>query len=307
MNFEETAEDVAVNVASLGFDIPGLVADKKLVVDHVRIERSEFEETGEYDLEALFVRLGYAVDSIGARRVVLDTLEALFAGFANEEILRTELRRLFQWLQDRRLSAVITAERGHGTLTRHGLEEYVSDAVILRDHRVQDLVSTPGARREVPRLEPRHERVSVPDRPGRDQRHPRELGRSGPPGAHRADLDGDRAARRDAERPGYFRASTILVSGTAGTGKTTLAAHFVDAACRRGERCLVFLFEESPRQLVRNMRSIGLDLDRWRSDGTLGSTRRARPCTGWRCTSPGCTGPSRSSARTSWSWTPSRT
>lgn len=142
MNFEETAEDVAVNVASLGFDIPGLVADKKLVVDHVRIERSEFEETGEYDLEALFVRLGYAVDSIGARRVVLDTLEALFAGFANEAILRTELRRLFQWLQDRRLSAVITAERGHGTLTRHGLEEYVSDAVILLDHRVQDLVST---------------------------------------------------------------------------------------------------------------------------------------------------------------------
>jgi circadian clock protein KaiC len=270
MNFEETAEDVAANVASLGFDVPGLVAEKKLAVDHVRIERSEIEETGEYDLEALFVRLGYAVDAIGARRVVLDTLEALFAGFTNESVLRAELRRLFRWLRDRRLTAIVTAERGNGSLTRHGLEEYVSDAVILLDHRVQEQVSTRRVRivkyrgsahgtSEYPFLIDRNGIGVIPvSSAGLD--HPASAERIST-GIERLDtmLDGH----------GYFRGSTILVSGTAGSGKTSVAAHFANAACRRGERCLVFLFEESPRQLIRNMRSIGLDLERWRTDGTL--------------------------------------
>ncbi len=270
MTFEENGDEIASDVASLGFDLPGLIAAGKLFVDFVRIERSEIEETGEYDLEGLFVRLDHAIRTTGAKRIVLDTIESLFSGLTNTNILRAELRRLFRWLKDRGLTAVITAERGEGALTRQGLEEYVSDAVILLDHRVTDQVSTRRLRvvkyrgshhgtNEYPFLIDRHGLSVLPVTSlGLGHRAPSERLSSG---VHELDdmLGGQ----------GYFRGSTVLVSGTAGTGKTSLAAHFADAACRRGERVLYFLFEESPQQFMRNMRSIGIDLKRWVDQGLL--------------------------------------
>ena len=270
MAFEETPEELTQNVRSLGFDLDKLVRQKKLVLDFVRVERNEIEETGEYDLEALFIRLNAAIDSIGAKRVVLDTIETLFSGLQNEGILRAELRRLFRWLKDKGVTAIVTGERGDGTLTRRGLEEYVSDCVILLDHRVTDQVSTRRMRivkyrgtthgtNEYPFLidedgftvlpvtslalqhEVSNERIST--------------------GIPRLDtmLGGQ----------GFYRGSSILVSGTAGTGKTSIAAQVVQAACDRGERCLYFAFEESPGQLARNMRSIGLDLSKCVNRGLL--------------------------------------
>jgi circadian clock protein KaiC len=270
MTFEENAEEIASDVASLGFDLPKLIADKKLAVDYVRVERSEIEETGEYDLEGLFVRLAYAIQTTGAKRVVLDTVESLFAGLSNDSILRAELRRLFRWLKDRGMTALITGERGDGLLTRQGLEEYISDAVILLDHRVHDQTST--RRLRVVKYRGSHhgtneypfligiDGISVLPVSSLALQHDAPLERvsSGVPS-----LDGMLSGK------GYYRGSTILVSGTAGTGKTSLAAHFLDAACRRGERCLWFLFEESPRQLIRNMRSIGIDLEPWVTGGLL--------------------------------------
>ena len=270
MAFEETAEELAQNVRSLGFNLESLAEQNKLLVDFVHVERSEIEETGEYDLEGLFIRLGHAIDSVGARRVVLDTLEALFGSLSNTAILRSELRRLFRWLKDKGVTAIITGERGEGTLTRRGLEEYVSDCVIVLDHRVTEQLSTRRLRivkyrgtthgtNEYPflidengisvlpvtslglRYEASDERIST-----------------GIPGLD-AMLGGT----------GVYRGSTALISGTAGTGKTSLAAHFVDATCRRGERCLYFAFEEPESQLVRNMRSIGLDLAPWSKNGLL--------------------------------------
>jgi len=262
--FEETAGELAQNVRSLGFDLDELARKKKLIVDFVRIERSEIDETGDYDLEGLFIRIGAAIDAIGAKRVALDTIENLFAGLQNQGILRAELRRLFRWLKDKGVSAVITAERGEGALTRHGLEEYVSDCVILLDHRVTDQVSTRRMRvvkyrgtahgtNEYPFLIDEGGFSVLPVTSlGLQHKVSDERISSGVP---RLDtmLGGD----------GYYRGSTILVSGTAGTGKSTLSAHMVDAACRRGERCVYFSFEESPQQMVRNMRSIGLNLEQW--------------------------------------------
>ncbi len=270
LTFEENAAEIASDVASLGFDLPQLVAAGKLAVDYVRVERSEIEETGEYDLEGLFVRLDHAIRTVGAKRVVLDTIESLFAGLKNDTILRSELRRLFRWLKDRGVTAVITGERGEGALTRQGLEEYVSDAVILLDHRVHDQVST--RRLRVVKYRGSHhgtneypflidaQGISVLPVSSMALQHlaPLERVASGV-----ARLDEMLGAK------GYYRGSTILVSGTAGTGKTSLAAHFLDAACRRGERCLCFLFEESPQQLLRNMRSIGIDLEPWVKSGVL--------------------------------------
>lgn len=270
MAFEETAPELTQNVRSLGFDLDELVKEKKLIIDYVRIERSEIDETGDYDLEGLFIRLAAAIDAVGARRVVLDTIENLFAGLQNEGILRAELRRLFRWLKDQGVSAVITAERGEGALTRHGLEEYVSDCVILLDHRVTDQVSTRRLRivkyrgtahgtNEYPFLIDEDGFSVLPVTSlGLQHEVSNERISSGVP---RLDtmLGGE----------GYFRGTTILVSGTAGTGKTSLAAHFVDAACRRGERCLYFSFEESQGQLIRNMRSIGLNLEQWSKKNLL--------------------------------------
>jgi circadian clock protein KaiC len=261
VSFEETGKDLADNVASLGFDVPGLVAAKKLAIDHVRIERSEIEESGEYDLGGLFVRLGYAVDQIGAKRVVLDTIEALFMSLSNAAILRAELRRLFAWLKERSLTAIITGERGEGALTRHGLEEYVSDCVILLENRVQDQITTRRLRvvkyrgsahgtNEYPFLLDDQGVTVVPlSSAGRAAVVSDEVISTGVPG-----LDQMLGAG------GLYRGSSVLISGVAGSGKTILGASVAAAACARGERCIFFSFEESAAQLVRNMASAGIAL-----------------------------------------------
>jgi circadian clock protein KaiC len=264
MAFEETAPELTQNVRSLGFDLDELAKQKKLVIDFVRIERSEIDETGDYDLEGLFIRLSAAIDGIGARRVVLDTIENLFAGLQNQGILRAELRRLFRWLKDRGVTAIITAERGEGALTRHGLEEYVSDCVILLDHRVTDQVSTRRLRIVKYRgtAHGTNEYPFLIDEDGFSVLPVTSLGLQHQVSNERISSG---VSRLDTMLggEGFFRGTTILVSGTAGTGKTSLAAHFVDAACRRGERGIYFSFEESQGQLIRNMRSIGLNLEQW--------------------------------------------
>ena len=270
MSFEENAEELAADVSSLGFDLAGLAEQGRLVVDYVHIDRSEIEETGEYDLEGLFVRLDLAVRSIGAKRVVLDTIESLFGGLQNETILRAELRRLFRWLRDRDLTVVITGERGEATITRHGLEEYVTDAVIQLDHRVHQQISTRRIR--VVKYRGSHHGTNeypfLIDAEGLTVLPVTSLALQ-----HEAPSDRVSSGLTSLDTmlggKGYYRGSTILLSGTAGTGKTTLAAHFADTACRRGERCLYFLFEESPLQMIRNMRSAGIDLQPWVDQGLL--------------------------------------
>lgn len=276
--FEEAAEDLITNVASLGFDLPGLIAQKKLFIDHVRVERSEIHETGDYDLEGLFVRIDYAIKQIGAKRVVLDTIETLFAGLSNEAILRAELRRLFQWLKDRGVTAVITGEQGNGPgLTRQGLEEYVSDCVIFLDHRTSAQLSTRRLRvvkyrgsfhgtNEYPFLIDEDGISVVPITSMRlDHAASSERISTGV-----LDLDAMLGGG------GVFRGSSVLYSGTAGSGKTTLVAHFANAACQRGERVLIFAFEESFEQAARNMRSVGIDLKSHVERGVL-EFRAARP------------------------------
>ena len=270
MAFEEMPQELTANVRSLGFDLDALVKKKKLALDFVRVERSEIEETGDYDLEGLFIRLGAAIDSIGAKRVVLDTIEALFSGLQNEGILRAELRRLFRWLKDKGVTAIITGERGEGTLTRRGLEEYVSDCVILLDHRVTDQVST-RRMRIVKYRGTSHGTNEYPfliDEDGFSVLPVTSLGLQHEVSEERISSGVPRLDNMLGGK-GFYRGSTILVSGTAGTGKTSIAAHFVDAACRRGERALYFAFEESPGQLIRNMKSIGLDLQQSVNKGLL--------------------------------------
>jgi circadian clock protein KaiC len=270
ITFEETGEELAQNVASLGFDLNALVEQKKIALDYVRVERAEIDETGEYDLEGLFLRLGLAIDSVGAKRVVLDTIESLFGGFTNQALLRSELRRLFRFLKDRGVTAVITGERGDGSLTRQGLEEYVSDCVILLDHRVNEQVSTRRLRivkyrgtthgtNEYPFLIDEDGFSVLPVTGlGLDHAVSDERISSGVPR-----LDAMLGGK------GYYRGSSILVSGTAGTGKTSIAAHFAHETCGRGERCLYLAFEESPAQLMRNMRTIGIDLEPFAKKGLL--------------------------------------
>ena len=270
MCFEERAKDLAANVSSLGFDLPALIASKKLVIDAVTIDREEIMETGEYSLDGLFVRLNAAIDAVGAKRVVLDTIEALFAALSNQNILRSELRRLFAWLKEKGVTAVITGERGEGALTRHGLEEYVSDCVILLDARVTDQIATRRLRivkyrgsahgtNEYPFLIDEQGFTVLPIT-GINLNYTvsRQTISTGIPS-----LDAMFGQK------GYFRGGSLLVSGAAGCGKTSIAAHFIDAACRRGERCIYFAFEESADQIVRNMRSIGIDLGRWVTKGLL--------------------------------------
>jgi circadian clock protein KaiC len=262
MAFEETEAELKANVASLGFDLAGLVQRKKIVLDYVHIERSEVQESGDYDLEGLFVRLNHAIESIGAKRVVLDTLEALFAGLPNEAILRAELRRLFRWLKEKGVTAVITAERGREHLTRHGLEEYVSDCVILLDHRVNDQIATRHLRVVKYRgaLHGTNEFPFLIGQEGLSVLPITSLGLN-----HKVSTDriATGIPRLDAMLGGrgFFRGSSILLTGTAGTGKTIISANFAQAACRRGERTLFFSFEESPNQIIRNMHSIGLRLE----------------------------------------------
>ena len=271
MACEETTEELTENVRSLGFDLDDLVRQKKLALDYVRIERSEIEETGEYDLEGLFVRLGHAIDSIGAKRVVLDTIESLFSGLSNTAILRAELRRLFQWLKQKGVTAIITGERGDGALTRHGLEEYVSDCVIVLDHRITEQISTRRLR-IVKYRGSRHGSDECPfliDESGLSVLPITSMGLRHAASNQRISSG---VARLDAMlggSGGYYRGTSVLVSGTAGTGKTSLAAHFVDAACRRGERVLYMAFEESQGQFARNMRSIGFEMEPWVERGLL--------------------------------------
>jgi len=277
MSFEERAADLSANVASLGYDVEHLIEAKKLAIDHVRIERAEIEQSGEYDLEGLFVRLNYAIDSVGAKRVVLDTIEALFSGFTDTAILRAELRRLFAWLKDKGVTAVITGERGDGQLTRYGIEEYVSDCVILLDNRVQEQVTTRRLRvvkyrgsahgtNEYPFLID-DEGISVLPITSAGLGHPisDEAVATGVPG-----LD------EMLGKGGFYRGSSVLISGLAGSGKSTFGGSFVQAACARGEKALYFAFEESPEQIVRNMRSVGIELRQYVEAGLL-QFEAARP------------------------------
>jgi len=270
MSFEETNEELIKNVASLGFDLEDLVKHKKIALDYVHIERSEIEETGEYDLEGLFIRLGYAIDSIGAKRVVLDTIESLFAGLPNQLILRAELRRLFRWLKDKGVTSIITGERGEETLTRQGLEEYVSDCVIMLDHRVNEQSSTRRLRIVKYRgsLHGTNEYPFLIDENGFSVLPVTSLGLEHIVTNERIST-GINELDKMLEGKGYYRGSTVLVSGTAGIGKTSIAAHFAEAACKRGERVLYFCFEESPNQLMRNMLSIGIKLEPWVQKGLL--------------------------------------
>ena len=270
MAFEETDKDLIQNVASMGFDLPALCARKKLVIDHVRLERREIVEVGEYDLEGIFVRLGHAIDAIGAKRVVLDTIESLFSALSDTTILRSELRRLFEWLKAKGVSAVITAETGEGKLTRHGIEEYVADCVILLDHRVEEQTS-------IRRLRVIKYRGSMHG----TSEYPFLIGETGFSVLPLSSLKLDHKAptqrlstgvpRLDTRLggKGFFRGTSILLSGAAGTGKSSLAAHFARAACQRGERTLYMATEQSPAEVLRNMLSIGLDLEPWVKRGLL--------------------------------------
>ncbi|HOI13175.1 MAG TPA: circadian clock protein KaiC [Methanoculleus sp.] len=281
VSFEEREEDLIKNVRSLGFDLPQLIAEKKIVLEHIQLEQSEIEEIGDYNLDGLFIRLAYAIDSIGAKRVALDTIETLFASLGNEGILRAELRRLFFWLKEKGVTAVVTGESGQGNnLTRNGLEEYVSDCVIYLDHRVNNEVSTRRLRivkyrgsahgtNEYPFLITPENGITIMPVTTLGLMH-EVLDEHIPTGIPRLDtmLGGE----------GYYRGSSILVSGTPGTGKTSIAATFAEAACRRNERCIYFTFEESPGQIIRNMRSIGIDLAPMADAGLL-TIHASRPMT----------------------------
>ena len=270
VSFDERADDLATNVASLGFDLSELEDRKLLKIDHISLDRQAIHEAGDYDLEGLFVRLGHAIDQIGAKRVALDSIDTLFAGIPNVAVVRSELSRLLNWLKDRGLSTVITAERGETGITRHGVEEYVSDCVIVLDHRVLEQSSTRRLRivkfrgsthgtNEYPFLID-HDGITVLPITslGLAQIASSERISSGMP-----DLDAM------LEGQGYFKGSSILLGGGAGTGKTSIAAHFAEAACRRNERCILFSFEESPSQLTRNLRSVGTDLQPHLDSGLL--------------------------------------
>jgi circadian clock protein KaiC len=268
--FEEKIDDLKVNFRSMGFDLDDLVSKKKLVLDHITIDRTEIEETGEYDLEGLFIRLGALIDEVGAKRVAIDTLEALFSGFSNEAILRSELRRLFLWLKDRGVTAIVTGERGDQSITKYGLEEYVADCVITLDHRVTNQIATR-------RLHIVKYRGSIH---GTDE-YPFLISEDGISVlpitsmslTHKASLEriftGIPRLDMMLGEKGFYRGSSILISGQAGTGKTSISATFIDAACRRNEKCLFFIFEESESQLLRNMKSIGVNLEPWVKAGLL--------------------------------------
>jgi circadian clock protein KaiC len=268
--FEEKAEDLEMNVASLGFNLKKLQKDGLLWIDHVHIDRSEIEETGLYDLDGLFIRLNHAIDSIGAKRVMLDTIENLFGSFENEGILRAELRRLFSWLKNKGVTAIITAEKGKGMLTRHGLEEYVSDCVILLDHRVTNQISTRLLRVIKYRgsLHGTNEYPFLIDQEGISVLPVTSLLLEREVTSERISC-GIKSLDAMLGGKGFFKGSSILVSGTAGTGKTSIAAYFAEASCNRKDRCLYFAFEESPQQIIRNIKSINIDLKKHIDAGLL--------------------------------------
>ncbi len=264
VSFEEKSEELITNFNSLGFDLKHLEETKKISLEYIYIERSEIEETGEYDLDGLFLIIGNAIDTIGAKRIVLDTVEALFSGFTNEAILRAELRRLFRFLKDKGVTAIITGERGDRYMTKYGLEEYVADCVIMLDHRVNDQIAT----RRLKIIKYRGSKHGTNEYPflidekgisvlpvtsvGLDYQVSSDRIKTGVEGF---DLMLD--------NKGYFKGSAILVSGAAGTGKTSISGHFVDSCCSKGMKCLYFAFEEPQNQIIRNLKNIGLDLKKW--------------------------------------------
>ncbi|MCK9279006.1 MAG: circadian clock protein KaiC [Melioribacteraceae bacterium] len=273
ISFEETELELTANVSSLGFDLDALVSNKKIWLEHISIERGEIEENREYDLKGLFVRIHNAIESMNAKRVVLDTIETLFSSIPTVAVLRTELRRLFSWLKKKGVTAIITAERGDRTnenLTRQGLEEYVSDCVILLDHRVTDQSSIRRLRIVKYRGSPHgtNEYPFLIDEDGFSILPVTSLGLNHIASNERISTGIPRLDTMLSGK-GYFRGSTVLVSGTAGTGKTSLAAKFVETACKRDERVLYFAFEESPSQFIRNMSSIGIHLEQWVKKGLL--------------------------------------
>jgi len=270
MAFEEMTGDLTKNVASLGFDLQEMVRRKQLALDYVYIERSEIEETGEYDLEGLFVRLDTMIKEVGAKRVAIDTIEALFASLPNEAILRAELRRLFRWLKDRNVTAIITGEQGKETLTRHGLEEYVSDCVIFLDHRVTNQIATRRLRVVKYRgsAHGTNEYPTMIDEHGMSVLPISSMGLDYGVSSERISTGIEQLDEMFGGK-GYYRGSSVLISGSAGTGKTSMAAAFADAACRRGERALYLAYEEAPSQIMRNMTSIGYDLEQWVRKGLL--------------------------------------
>lgn len=270
ISFEETEKELAANVASLGFDLNDLVKRKKLWLEHIHVDRAEIEQDGAYDLKGLFVRIHLAIESVGAKRVVLDTTESLFSEVPNQLILRTELRRLFHWLKKKGVTTIVTAERGDSKLTRQGLEEYVSDCVILLDHRVNDQSSIRRLRIVKYRgsTHGTNEYPFLIDEDGFSVLPVTSLGLNYSSSSRRISSGIPRLDIMLSGK-GYFRASTVLISGTAGTGKTSVASAFVEGACKRGERTLFFTFEESSDQLMRNMRSIGIRLGPWVKKGTL--------------------------------------
>jgi circadian clock protein KaiC len=269
ISFEESAADLTQNVASLGYDLDAFIAQKKLRIDQVIIEPSEIEEAGEYDLEGLFIRLGFAIDAIGAKRIVLDTLESLFSGFDNQAVLRAELRRLFRWLKDRGMTAIITGERGDSTLTRQGLEEYVSDCVILLDHRIEKQISTRRLRIVKYRgsVHGTNEYPFLIDQDGITVMPVTSLNLNHPVSTERISTG---IKQLDTMLGGgFYKGSSVLVSGTAGTGKTNISGYLVDANCKAGRKSLYVAFEESPEQIVRNLRSIGINLEPHLKKGLL--------------------------------------
>ena len=262
--FEERPEELIKNVGSLNYDLQKLIDQKKLAIDYVHIDPSQIDEAGDYDLEGLFLRLGFAIDLVGAKRVVVDTIEVLFGGLKNQLILRSELRRLFDWLKEKGVTAVVTGERGDGTLTRYGLEEYVADCVILLDNRVEDQLSTRRLRLVKYRgsAHGTNEYPFIIDQQGITVMPVTSAGL-----AHDASTERISSGIPDLdamlEGKGYFKGSSILVSGMPGSGKSTVAAHFVNSICASGKRCIYFAMEESPQQIIRNMRAVGLDLGKW--------------------------------------------
>jgi circadian clock protein KaiC len=277
ITFEEQPEDLVKNVGSLSYDLQTLIAQNKLAIDHVHLDPTQIAESGDYDLEGLFIRLGHAIDSVGAKRVVIDTVEALFGGLQNQALLRSELRRLFEWLKDKNVTSIITAERGEGTLTRYGLEEYVADCVVGLDNRVRNQLSTRRLRVIKYRgsAHGTNEYPFIIDEQGITVMPVTSSGL-----AHQASTDRVSSGIPDLdamlEGQGYFKGSSILVSGMAGSGKSTVAAHFINSVCASGERCIYFAMEESSHQIIRNMRSVGIDLKKWVDQGLL-SFKARRP------------------------------
>lgn len=270
VTFEERPVDIVDNVQSLGFDLQGLIDQERILIEHIAIDPTEVAEVGDYDLEALFLRLEFAVDQIGAKRIVLDTIESLFSAFQNPAVLRAEIRRLFDWLKQKGLTAAITGERGDGTLTRQGLEEYVSDCVILLDHRVESQISTRRLRIVKYRgtAHGTNEYPFLIDEDGFGVLPVSSLGLN-----HKVFEDRISTGVIDLDDMmsggGFYRGSSVLITGVAGSGKSSLSGMMADAACRRGERALYLSFEESEAQTVRNMKSIGTDLGRWIEAGQL--------------------------------------